>query len=234
MLRAAIRTWQQPDGLVSNLNYPGPDSTGNGLLYTSLYYIALYNRGELEDRDAKEFQDLVTQCSAHNRSFYGLLNRSPTKKYEQTAYDDYVAVTLASKLLGLNDLAWVIVNWGNQRRFLLFKWLYNNLVPIEFTLQSWMGRRIDAVAHIQSCVDVISVNYLRLLYLFLYILFGSTKGHHQSIIIRYIYGKHSRYKMIRWAWSRFEKKVVKQYNLGMRQVIAKELGDLHPIVVYWV
>ena len=117
---------------------------------------------------------------------------------------------------------------------MFFKWNYNNLTPIEFTFQSWFGRRIDAIAHMQSCIDEIAVHPLRLIYLLIYILVGGVSGHHQSIIIRYIYGAHSRYRIIRWAWLRFEKKVNRKYTNGMRDVLAKELGDLHPIVKYWV
>lgn len=234
MLKEEIASYTQRDGLISPNKNPGIDSTGNGLLYTSLYYILLHKTGQLTCDDRHRFRNIVLSCRAHGSRFYGLLHRSPTKIEEQTGHDDYVGVCTALMLLDLNNIAWLIVNFGNKRNLLIFKWLYNNLCPIEFTFQAWRGRRPEVVAHMQQCVDTIKVHPLRVLYMAIYILIGGVDGHHQSIIMRYLIGSYSKYRIVRWAWSKFEKRILKKYNRGMADVLAKELGALHPVVRYWV
>ena len=124
-------------GLIQN--NPG-GSSGNGLRYTSEYYILKFRYGLLTKDDTLQFESIVRRCFAEP----GLLNRSPKDKSPQK-FDDYVAVSTASlifELLLAND----IKTYGLKHR-----WYYNNskLPNLKFKDKwgAWFGKDQGLIAH---------------------------------------------------------------------------------------
>lgn len=71
------------------------DPTGNGLSYTSLYYMVLAQNGELTVQDKIDWFNVLESCALSS----GVFKRSPTKA-DQQGPDDYVALMSANKMLG--------------------------------------------------------------------------------------------------------------------------------------
>lgn len=237
---AALQTRRQPDGLiVPRGTFPGPDSTGNGLLYLSLAHIcAALNKYPV---NAAMFSSLVSQCYVST----GILNRSPTKLDDQTGWDDYIGVCAAACLIGDKHVAWLSVNAGNKRRFGLFKWFYKNNKPGQFglfskeTWQAWFGRNPSVITHMQFCSGVWP-HALRILWQAVDIaqtaLFQMGKSH-DSVILTYLqvlcWDKHwHKPLVIELALALFRKRLQSEYG-DFSGVLIHRLDEDHPIVTHW-
>jgi hypothetical protein len=121
-------------GLVTRDRDPSIDSTGNGLLHMSLFYLILQKTHQLSPLDRNAFIETVDSCWKEP----GLLNRSPTKK-DLESRDDYVGVCAISALLE-TDHAMQIVKYGAEHG-----WSYDN-DPLPF---QW-NNVVDYVTHVVS------------------------------------------------------------------------------------
>ena len=238
----ALLNRRQPDGLiVPRGTFPGPDSTGNGLLYLSLAHIcAALNRYPV---NAAMLSSLVASCYVPGKP--GILQRSPTKYDDQNGWDDYIGVCAAAALVGDRHLAWVSLNAGNVRRFWLFKWFFKNNKPHVHKLtdretwQAWFGRNPSAVCHMQFCSGVWP-HPLRILWQALDIIHTalfSMGTRHDAIILTYlqvlVWSKHwHRPWVIEIAVKLFKKRLELKYG-SFRGVLVHRLDADHPIVTHW-
>jgi hypothetical protein len=236
VLRDEIEEYRQPDGLITpdseRDGMEAPDTTGNGLLYASLYYILLVRRNESIPDDVNSFEDVVHPAYT---AVPGILNRSATKIGDQTGRDDYVGVVAASRYLKTKD-AYIILNAGNRRRFLIFKWFYQNGPHV---WKSWMGRYPTFITFLQwvggDAVGGVTPNFLRILCTSadMFISWALRSRSATSVIIRWlqvdaILGRHWLTDTACSLWMDFIGKD------GMRQALEEHLGKDHPIARYWV
>lgn len=139
-LKGEILPYIDAVGLVSP-NLPVPvtgRASGNGVCYTSEYYILLNKNGELKDQDRTAFAAKIGSCIDSN----GLLNRAQAgTDPDQEGPDDYLGVLSACKSLGNTEI---------PRQFLkaVFKYqgFLNNSNPGKWTLSSFLIRQPQLLA----------------------------------------------------------------------------------------
>lgn len=213
MLRDEIKLYTQPNGLITErtLN-PSNDTTGNGLLNLSLYYALLWNRKELLPLDKDEFHRVVKTCACVP-SFPVPLNRSPTKIGDQTGWDDYIGVALASLLLG-DSYAMDIYEYGKSSG-----WMFNNVQVGEFSWSAFFGRNPAISAYFMLCGGK-DLSYLERLAMQIHICCRSSDATSQIL-----------------AWcmnTALLIRGVKVKNFDIDGALKKYLSIEHPIVKYWV
>ena len=210
-----------------------PDTTGNGLLYASLYYIQLVLNGEARAADFTEFESIIKRCMTQD----GFLNRSQSKgSNEQTGRDDYVGVCAAARIMG-SRIAWRLVDAGNRKWFFgLLKWKYKNHEPQNNSLLSldtwkaWFGRMPWDIAAMQWAADI-EPHFIRRAFLAASIAWSSTKPSTTlQTWMRYACSKE-RCWMVESAWEVFRTRV--QSAGGFEKILSGELERDHPILRYW-
>lgn len=240
-LRDEVGQYRQSDGLVSPEKNPTLDSTGNGILYTSLYFVALVLRGLARKEDLKDFEDTISRCRAlvyggFNTYFpiNGCYNRSGTKLDDQNGHDDYIGLALASKLMKTQHAADIL----NHRRLYsgLFKSVWNNREPGNFTTQAWFGRMPDVVAHFIWCAGE-RPNVLRRAYWSITLVTAALFNIKDSTSAmlswcRYMAADDS-CPMVRLARWVFEARFKKVWPCGMAQVLGVHFRPEHPLSIYW-
>lgn len=117
------------DGLVTIDRDPGRWSTGNGLLYTGIFYTLLFLRGEALPEDVVRFSKTVYNCW----QVPGVLNRNPGRP-DLESHDDYIGVMAASYHLNTPH-AKIICGYGEKHW-----WSFNNVDPCKWALQTYHGR----------------------------------------------------------------------------------------------
>lgn len=138
MLRDEIKNYRQPDLLVAPKESPEKDSTGNGIFYSSLYYLALHLRGEMIGDDVAEFRRIIEACEIRNQP--GCFKRSPTKDNDQTGKDDYYGILACCYLFGLTHISTRIYEAGACIRWFPLRWVYDIEEPGHFRINGWFGR----------------------------------------------------------------------------------------------
>ena len=103
------------DNLVSLDRDPTPWSSGNGLLYTGLFYTILGLRNELTIEDRVRWVSAVKACEVSP----GVYNRNPLRE-DFEAHDDYCGIASASAFMG-DEFARDILEHG-----LKTDWHYDN------------------------------------------------------------------------------------------------------------
>jgi len=138
-LREEIRDYRDADKLVAyyKCDPTKSNASGNGVLYTSLYYLTLQRRGELTDEDCTEFRKIMDRCQTE---YAGLYKRGPYHP-DQNAMDDYIGLTTASRLIW-EEISKDVLIYGQSTG-----WVYNNVQPAQFTFTSWFGRMPQVIAH---------------------------------------------------------------------------------------
>lgn len=106
-LREAIKPFTDSDGLVLHKPCEGTrGESGNGLLYTGLFYCLLAKYEGIELADAMRSEDVILRC----RKLDGTYCRTPAQPETSTAFDDYVGIAACAKRLSMPDVAYNIVN----------------------------------------------------------------------------------------------------------------------------
>lgn len=137
------------DGLVAS-RIVSPDeyhTSDNGLLFSSVYVIALKERGELTERDRRYWADKFREC--YKPGYPGLLRRvnDDTKGMERP--DDFHGVIGASAFVD-PEIAREILDYGRHSRCkvgpITLHWNYNDKSPNEFhpaanrtLMQQWIA-----------------------------------------------------------------------------------------------
>lgn len=213
MLRDEILQYTQPNGLVSERTInPANDTTGNGLLNLSLYYVALWNRREVLYTDREAFNRVVRSCACSSL-FPVPLNRSPTKLGDQNGWDDYIGVATASVLLG-SDLAHQIYAYGKQSHM-----VFNNVDMGEFSFKAWFGRNLGVASHLILCGGR-DLSLLENLALRASIRFRSSDA--SSQILAWLMNTAMVYRGLR------------SDSFDIKEALSQYLHPEHPIVRYWV
>lgn len=202
MLSVEIKDYLQPDGLVSPSRYPGKDSTGNGLLYLSLYQVLRYRKLEMimGDVDYSAF-NAIAACQIEP----GLFKRSPTKA-DQEGVDDYIGIAAYSRY-ARGPFARNILNYGQSHA-----WIFNNEVPGKFSWSSWFGRMPQVIAHFYYCAGL-DPGFFRSLYW--KVAMATGRGVILNFLMLDANGKDTS-------------------HLPMKESLAAELGEYHPITRYWI
>jgi hypothetical protein len=142
------------DGLVSVIKNPGRWSTGNGLLYTGMFYTMLVLRGEARTDDLKRFEDAVINC--YVPGYPGLLNRNPNRP-DHEAQDDYIGVMAAGFHLK-SKIAETILNHGMSHNY-----CWNNESPESYSLECDHDRFPGLIYFYQSCAEKLVSKYSNIL-----------------------------------------------------------------------
>ena len=171
----------------------------------------------------------------------GLYNRSLTKK-EQNGPDDYIGVATASRWMDAPFARYILLR-GMLHRFFCFRWIYNNVVPGQFTGQAWFGRMPHVIAHFHWCAGIEPNPFLQL-YWAMAIIWSGLFGKRQGTILEYLMVESAIGGMAvdvardiwrwgvghRWGTSHMRDPV----EFAMRCALQDELGMDHPIVRYWL
>lgn len=136
-LQDDIRAYLDADGLVAQRpTIPGQrNASGNGVLYTALYFICLAVREEAGLIDRGQFLDLtdILWKREDGRSLFGLLVRGPAHP-DQQAMDDYTGWVAAAAMLVCPAVPRAILRYGETAwvRGLLpwpVRFFYSNVSP---------------------------------------------------------------------------------------------------------
>lgn len=151
--------------------------SGNGLLYTAEWVLALSNLSLLSPSNRIKF---VGAYNSHMR-IEGLMMRTPSNAFGQEGPDDYFGVAAASKVLDHGTLAKAILEYGKKgatqfdltpterrdikKEKILFytlkilglgriKYVFNNLDPSLFNARAWLGRFPHLIAHLKFAAGI--------------------------------------------------------------------------------
>jgi hypothetical protein len=240
MLKDDIKRYRQVDGLISPDENATPDSTGNGLLYTSLYYVLLYNLRLCTPEDVKEYQEIVKKCAVKYHGItLGLLNRSQTKT-DQGSRDDYIGVLVASNLLNVS-YRFDIYTWGLHCGRV--KNNYNNRNIFKLTWSSWLGRFLDWKYTLKVSCNKEPNLYDRVKYLIAICWASLFRMHDTSSVILFklieTMPNYNETFFHMLALVFFEYRIVKKWG-SFQNVLAHHFGNediergmKHPIARYW-
>jgi len=215
-------------------------STERRLFYYSLYVILLVRRGEVKVSDLEEFEKIVSRCFEKT----GILNTKPGSNLCHTSKETYIAVFHAAQLMN-SKMSWMILNAGNVRRFLFFKWFFKNVKADEFklldkkTFKSWFGKWPHVVCHMQWCSNVKGIviephlfrEICQAFYLMLVLKQDPLQVLTQFIMLEAAKDKSELILAVRELWTA---QMLRQFPGGMKVVLANEVGPNHPLVKYWV
>lgn len=139
-LMQAIKPYIEATGLVIS-HKVDPDTSfnsGNGLMYTSEFYIMAYRRGLLKQEDINNFEKLVLSCIGPS----GALNRNPLPHESgQEGPDDYYAILNACIQLGIVSIPRIFLKSAMRHLGAL-----NNVQLGKWTPQSFLLRQPGLVA----------------------------------------------------------------------------------------
>jgi hypothetical protein len=238
MIREEIKSWTDADGLVSHSRtFPGQrNASGNGLLYTSLYYILLSRLGLLSRDDRDTFASIIVNCQVDG----GLLKRGPIHP-DQEGPDDYIGVLAASKVINV-DIARRIL--FRARRWLPIPWHMNNTSPGSlfypdgrFNFSAIFLRFPALICHAYECAGFRPNPFLRLCRAV--VLWLSGRGRRSAsqdewvlswLILSSIGEPNAIEKMVIENW---EKRLSQSPFLTLRSALAAALKPNHPVVLYW-
>ncbi len=234
-LRAEIENFTQPDGLISprDIN-PTIDSTGNGVLYFSLYCLLMHKNYPHVDM-SERIRDVIGKCFTVEEGPW-LLHRSQTKAYkEQIAMDDLIG----AMAMGYHLKSWVVdaIFHGLKET----NWFYKNVRPDEFDLfsmdtwKSWFYRRPDFVLFAYEAMRLKAPIYIRLLgTLVIFIRLMLFSMNDSSFILNHLMISVKNQDLF---WAKrlsilFKFKVNMTYG-SMVNVLKKHFIYCHPLVNYW-
>lgn len=154
-MRDAFGRYCDANGLIGLDANPGVNiADGNGVLFTSEALVFLHRAGKVNDADRQRLVTLVRSLQAKP----GVINRNPPAGFHETqeGWDDYIGLTVASRLLGddAQTLAREVLVHG-QNSFP--PWFYNNERENlrdhtgELNIRATFGRAPWYIAHFYWC-----------------------------------------------------------------------------------
>lgn len=159
-LRKEINQYVFNPGLVShrrldswemNPKTASDDPTGNGVLYTAIYFMTLGKLGDLREEDKWRFRETVRQC--YKNGSYGLIMRSP-RKPDQEGPDDYVAASAVDRAIALDILSYGKNYPAKVLKFIPIPYVFNTEQERVFTFKAWLGRQVQLIAHWRTCAGL--------------------------------------------------------------------------------
>lgn len=135
--------------------------SGNSLLFTAHYALALLKNGQLTHVEADELSKALKSCELEP----GLFQRHPTSFVgDQEGIDDYIGASAASFYVNLDHFfpdtrtnAKEILDFGRSGRYKFFgieiPYYYPNHDPYKtsFNARAWLGRYPALIAHLKFC-----------------------------------------------------------------------------------
>ncbi len=138
--------YMDEDGFVTD---PSGGGRGNALLWTCLYYVARYERGEWEnvgDNPLEKFRETVRKCLYNPEKYPGIFMRHP-RDWRFTEQDDYIALAAASHVVDpLAHEAVAIYGYGllpplDQGPLpFSYGWDIEKILGVDTKLPSFLGR----------------------------------------------------------------------------------------------
>jgi hypothetical protein len=217
-------------GLVQNKKHPGDEcASGNGLLYTGVAAVILHDRDVLD-----AFSPLFTSALATCEKWPGLYIRHP-KCADQEAGDDYYGIGAASYYLA-SGAAQRVLSRGTRFPFrycgvipLPFYYPNENQDPAHFDSRAWLGRFPALIAHLRYSAGYHPGLFAGLIHA-LSIAFSPWRNEDEPILswlmIRVAYPQSW---AVRLASKWFQRRLLKKYPRGMKDVFTRYFGEAHPI-----
>jgi len=240
-LKDEISAYRDADGLVCNHRVePGQvNSSGNGVLYTSLYFLLLKRRGELTPEDQLDYLSVMRSCEVPG--FPGLLKRGPNQNDEES-HDDYTGACAGLAKLSpgwaFRILAHGRARWVKTPSSILVNYSYSVVIPGAWGgIKPWLGRMRQVVAHMHWAAGETPPWYDRLVWV-MAVAFGKLDGKDQDaalmnwLLIETISAPN---RLELWALNRWTRRFQKSGWGSMRAVVQRALSNdpSHPIVRYW-
>jgi len=235
-----FQPWRKVYGfVVPEDNFPGREGqpcevSGNGLLYTSEFIIALFDNGELNKNIRDELEEIYRSCER----LPGLMIRTPVWVESQEALDDYIGCATASYFIDGGALANRILEYGinfpsakfdetNESEKTRSKWVYNllscfglfkvkrvynNVTPGNFTLAAWLGRFPAVFAHLKFACGKKPTFFEKLFWIIsvLFSLFKKNEDNDSFILTwhltRVAEGKSKFFDLVIWLWRKLMRK----------------------------
>jgi hypothetical protein len=225
-LRNEILDYVDADGLVSPRRVEDKtarSASGNGLLYTSEYMIALHLRGDLNLTDIEGFVRVLRSCQKEP----GLFNRSPIHK-DQNAPDDYTGILAACHMIGIEEFPRAIYKYGNEHG-----WVFDNTG--EGSKSAWFWRMPHLVAAIKIAAGE-KCELWRQIYTTAVILWAirAKREDQDAHTLTWLLTKITDDKWIpRQAGKLWRWKFKRQYPRGLGQVLSDYFNCYHPLANYF-
>lgn len=156
-LRSEINQYVFSPGLVShrrldswemNPKTASEDPSGNGVLYTAIYFLTLKKLGALTEEDLARFRATIRQC--YKPGTIGLVMRSP-RKPDQEGPDDYVGASAVDKYIAQEILTYGVKYPPLLLGFIPIPYVFNTEQERKFTFKAWLGRQVQLIAHWKTC-----------------------------------------------------------------------------------
>lgn len=212
--------YRDADGLVSpRPTTPGQrNASGNGILYTSEYYIALHLKGLVTTADREEAFRVFGACEMQISP--GRFMRTPIHR-DECSFDDYVGLAACSHLLGL-PFARRLVAYGKAHGW---------------TWHSWFGRQPQFVAHLLWAAGDKPALWRRVWWM-LTVLYSAFRPKHDqdarilTWLLVLVAEKHQGW-VGRTICKLWRKRLYKDFPGGVGQVLGEYFGNpAHPLSIH--
>lgn len=186
--------------------------SGNGLIYTSAYILALVDNNAMTEEEKQRLLQVYLSCQHPN--YPGLFFRTPGNNTNYNSYDDLLGVVLASKYLDNGLMAEDVYLHGLRKSFRIdesegvdhskvklsrkifpilnlfgngVRNVWNTIKPLEFRIDTWLGRRLDVIAVIRMAANrpVGLFHWLYWAINMLGVYFQDRTSNHNAFILRY-------------------------------------------------
>lgn len=228
-LRDEIKPYIDENGLVlPKKNSPGSPETGNGLLYTSIYYTFLVKLKQFQKGDELDFARLVLSCQVDTNA--GLYHRAPDKTEEQIAWDDYIGVISAASIIGCHGL----LNMRRQaeRRYLgVLRFCFPNLNPEKLSpLKAWFGRNPWFTGFAKVCLNMNYTGFAEF-FLSLRFLWSGLFINKENIILNWLMANavKSRSIIVDDSIEFLRRRIIRSKRWSLTTALIHEFGVDHPL-----
>ena len=194
-------------------------TSGNHHLMNAIHYCILKRENKLTDKDRNTASNFIHDCSER----LGIYNRAPDK-FDHQAHDDYLAISVTSKLLGLFHATII-----NNTPYYYFD---NTEETSKFELKNWHGRFPWAIFTYKTCAGEIANLFYQLVFCGYLVssMFNKDLTDTSGRILRWIQKEavKGKYKLVDFFIDLWEKDIVKKYPEAMGTVMGIYYGDDHP------
>lgn len=201
--------------------FPGEQTTDNGALFTTEYYLILKRMNFLLSSDLDNYKQIMEDCMQSD----GMSQRKPGDN-SQDSPDNMIALAVGSKAFGTN-FAQRMLAYG---RTTFPKYVYNQPNPGKFTWSAWMGRMPGLIGFMKICAGE-KANPLELLCLYAGVIITMLQPHSNTSdkLLTQIMLEQMPDSLIKRLWNKY----IKNAYGGINGVCQIYFPTNSPFRAYW-